>query len=169
MVLTSNGCYSYKRGTETQRHTWEKTDEKGGRNRTDVSTSHVVAVQLPSRVRLFATPWTAARQASLSLTISWSLPKFMSIELVMPSNRLILCRTFLLLPSIFPSIGVFPVSWPFASGSQSIGASASASHGKPNVASKYLYTKRGWGVFLVAQWLRIFLLVQGIWVQSLIW
>ena len=89
---------------EVQRHTGEKTDEKGGRSWTDVSTSHVVAVQLPSRVRLFATPWTAARQASLSLTISWSLPKFMSIELVMPSNHLILCRPLLLLPSIFPSI-----------------------------------------------------------------
>ena len=53
------------------------------------------------------TPCTAACQASLSLTISQSLPKFMSIELVMPSNDLILCCPFLLLPSIFPSIGVF--------------------------------------------------------------
>ena len=66
-----------------------------------------IAVQLPSCVRLFATPWTAACQASLSLTISWSLPKFMSIALVMPSNHLILCHPFLLLPSIFPSIRVF--------------------------------------------------------------
>ena len=55
-------------------------------------------------VRLFVTPWTAAHQASLSFTISQSLLKFMSIELVMPSNRLILCRPLLLLPSIFPSI-----------------------------------------------------------------
>ena len=54
-----------------------------------------------------ATPWTATRQASLSLTISWSLPKFMSIELVMPSNHLILCRPLLLLPLICPSIRVF--------------------------------------------------------------
>ena len=53
-----------------------------------------------------ATPWAAARQASLSLTISWSLPKFMSIELVMPSNHLILCHPLLLQPSIFPSIRV---------------------------------------------------------------
>ena len=64
----------------------------------------VVVVQLPSHVWLFATPWTAARQASLSLTISQSLPKFMSIVLVMPSSNLILWCPLLLLPSIFPSI-----------------------------------------------------------------
>ena len=61
------------------------------------------SVQLLSHVRLFATPWTAALQASLS----WRLFKLMSIELVMPSNHLILCRPLLLLPSIFPSIRVF--------------------------------------------------------------
>ena len=54
-----------------------------------------------------ATPWTAARQASLSITNSWSLPKLISIESVMPSNHLILCRPLLLLPSVFPSIRVF--------------------------------------------------------------
>ena len=75
------------------------------------------SVQLHSRVRLFATPWTAARQASLSITNSQSLPKLMSIELVMPSNHLILCH-LLLLPSIFPSIRVFSnesalcIKWP---------------------------------------------------------
>ena len=63
------------------------------------------SVQLLSRVRLFATPWTAACQASLSITISQSLLKLMSIESVMPSNHLILCRP--LLPSVFPSIRVF--------------------------------------------------------------
>ena len=57
--------------------------------------------------RLFATPWTAARQASLSITESQSLCKLMSIELVMPSNHLILCHPLLLLPSVFPSIRVF--------------------------------------------------------------
>ena len=62
--------------------------------------------QLLSRVRLFATPWTPARQASLSITNSRSLPKPMSIESVTPSNHLILCRP-LLPPSVFPSIGVF--------------------------------------------------------------
>ena len=60
-----------------------------------------------SRVRLFATPWTAARQASLSITDSQGLLKLMSIESVMPSNHLILCRPLLPLPSIFPSIRVF--------------------------------------------------------------
>ena len=67
----------------------------------------VVVVQSPSRVWLFAIPWTAAYQASLSLTISWSLPKFMSIALVMPSSHLILWCPVPLLPSIFPSIRVF--------------------------------------------------------------
>ena len=67
----------------------------------------VVVVQLLSHVCLFVTPWTAAHQASLSFTISQSLLKLMSIESVMPSNYLILCRPLLLLPSIFPSIRVF--------------------------------------------------------------
>ena len=64
------------------------------------------SVQLRSCVQLFATPWTAASQASLSITNSWSLPKLRSIESVMPSNHLILCRP-ILLPLIFPSIRVF--------------------------------------------------------------
>ena len=70
------------------------------------------------RVQLFATSWTAAHQASLSITNSPSLLKLMSIESVMPSNRLIFCHPFLLLPSIFPSIRVFPnesvlrIRWP---------------------------------------------------------
>ena len=76
------------------------------------------SVQSLSRVRLFATPWTAACQASLSITNSWSLPKLMSIESVMPLNHHILCRPLLLLPSIFPSIRVFSnesglcIRWP---------------------------------------------------------
>ena len=64
-------------------------------------------VQSLSRVRLFVTPWIAARQASLSITNSRSLPKHMPIESVTPSNHLILCRPLLLLPSIFPSVRVF--------------------------------------------------------------
>jgi len=64
------------------------------------------SVQSFSRVRLFATPWTATRQASLSTTNSWSIPKLMSIESVMSSNHLILCCPLLLPPSIFPSIKV---------------------------------------------------------------
>ena len=76
------------------------------------------SVQSLSCVRLFATPWTVAHQASLSITNSWSLLKLMSIELVMPSNHLILCRPLLLLPSTFPSIRVFSnesvlhIRWP---------------------------------------------------------
>ena len=65
------------------------------------------SVQSLSRIWLFATPWSAARQASLSITNSWSPPKPMSIESMMPSNHLILCRPLLLLPSIFPRIRVF--------------------------------------------------------------
>ena len=84
------------------------------------------SVQSLSRVRLFVTPWIAARQASLSITNSWSSLKLMSIELVMPSSHLILCRSLLLLPSIFPSIRVFSNEL-FPSGGQNIGASASAS------------------------------------------
>ena len=65
------------------------------------------SVQSLSHVRFFVTPWTAARQASLSVTNSQSLPKLVSIESMMPSNHLILCHPLLLLPSIFPSIRVF--------------------------------------------------------------
>ena len=83
------------------------------------------SVQLLSRVQLFATQWTAARQASLSITNSWSLLKLMSIASVMPSNLLILCRPLLLRLSVFPSIRVFPVSQFFSSGGQSIGVSTS--------------------------------------------
>ena len=74
-----------------------------------VATVHALfsSVHLLSHVRLFATPRTAARLASLSITNSWSLLKLMSIELVMPSNHLILCHPLLLLPSVFPSIRVF--------------------------------------------------------------
>ena len=78
----------------------------------------VSSVQLLSCVRLFATPWTAARQAFLSITNTRSLPKLMSTELVMPSNHLTLCHPLLLLPSVFPSIRVFSsesalrIRWP---------------------------------------------------------
>ena len=67
----------------------------------------ISSVQSLNLVQLFVTPRTAAHQASLSLTNSWSLPKLMSIESMMPSNHLSLCRPLLLLPSIFPSIRVF--------------------------------------------------------------
>ena len=82
-----------------------------------------VVVQSLSCVQLFATQWTAAHQASLSITISRSLLKLMSIELVMSSNHLILCCP-LLLPSVFSASGTFLMNRLFASGGQSIGASA---------------------------------------------
>ena len=78
----------------------------------------VVVFQSLSRVRLFATPWTAAHQASLSFTVSQSLLKLLSSESVMPSNHLILCRPLLLPPSVFPSIRIFSnelvfhITWP---------------------------------------------------------
>ena len=88
--------------------------------RLSLSYTHIIfsLVQLLSCVRLFATPWTAACQASTSIINSWSLLKLVSITLVMPSNHLILCRPLLLLPSIFPSIRVFSnesvlqIRWP---------------------------------------------------------
>ena len=83
-----------------------------------ISVTTLQSVQSLSRVWLFATPWTAARQASLSITSSWNLLKLMPIKSVMPSNHLILCRPFPLLASIFPSIRVFSnesvlyIRWP---------------------------------------------------------
>ena len=82
------------------------------------------SVQSLSRVWLFVTPWTAARQASLPITNSWSLPKPMSIESVMPSN---LSSSFFSCPQSFPASGSFPMSQLFASGGPSTGASALAS------------------------------------------
>ena len=100
-----------------------------------ISVINFSSVQSLSCVWLFATSWTAARQASLSITNSGSLLKLMFIESVMPSNSLILCYPLLLLPSnlsqhrskSFPASGSFPRSYFFASGGQSIGVSASAS------------------------------------------
>ena len=83
-----------------------------------------IIVQSLSHDHLFASPWTAALQASLSLTNSWSLLKLMSIKSVMPSNHLILCPPLLL--QYFSSSGSFPISQFFTSGGQNIGASASA-------------------------------------------
>ena len=84
------------------------------------------SVQSLSRVWLFATPWIAARQASLSITNSQSLPKLMSIKSVMPSSHVILCHPLLLLPPILPASVSFPVSQLFTWGGQSIGVWASA-------------------------------------------
>ena len=92
----------------------------------DCSSVSLSIVQLLSHVRLFSTPWTAGRQASLSITNSWSLLKLRSIESVMPSNHVIFCRPLRVLPSIFPSIqGSSLMIQLFASGRQRTGALAS--------------------------------------------
>ena len=100
------------------RNPWTKGAWWARLHRVTESDMTVSSVQLLSRVWLFTIPWTAACQASLSITNSRSLPKLMSIESGMPSNHLILCRPLLLLPSIFPSIRVFSnesvlcIRWP---------------------------------------------------------
>ena len=101
-------------------------------------------VQSLSRVQLFVTPWTIARQASLSITNSRSLLKRMFIESVMPSNHLILCHPLLLLPSIFPASGSFSKSQFFTSGGQNIGASASASVLPVNIQDWFPLELTGW-------------------------
>ena len=109
----------------------------------------ISSVQSLSHVWLFATPWTAARQASLSIT-NWSWLKLMSMELVMPSNHLVLCHPLLLLPSIFPSIRVFSnepalcVRWPkYCSFSFSISPS--------NEYSRLISFRIDWFDFLAGQ------------------
>ena len=103
-----------------------------------MSFSQCSSVQSLSHVRFFVTPWTAVPQASLSITNSQSLPKLMSIESVMPSNPLILCRPLLLLPSIFPSSSVFSnesalhIRWPKY---WSFSFSISSSSGYPGLIS----------------------------------
>ena len=102
------------------------------------------SVQSLSRVRLFATTWAAARQASLSITNSRSSPKPMSIESVMPSNHHILCHSLFLLPSIFPSIRGFSNSRLFTLAGQSTGALASASFHPMNSQAWFHYDWLVW-------------------------
>ena len=101
-------------------------------------------VQLLSHVQVFAIPWTAACQASLSITNSQSLLKLMPIESVMPSNHLILCHPLLLPPSVFPSIRVFSNESFFAPSDQSIGVSASASVLPMNIQDWFPLGLNGW-------------------------
>ena len=108
----------------------------------------VSVVQLLGFVRLFTTLWTAARQASLSFTISWNMLKLMSFESVMPSNHLIHYHPLFFLTSIFPSISIFPVSQLFASGGQIIGGSATES-----VLPKYIQGWFPWGLTSCISWL----------------
>ena len=102
------------------------------------------SVQALSHVLLSVTPWIAAHQASLSITNSRSLLKLMSIESVMPSNHLILCRPLLLPPTIFPSIRVFSNESFFASGGQSIRVSASTSVLPMNIQDWFPLRWTGW-------------------------
>ena len=102
------------------------------------------SVQSLSHVQLFATPWTAACQASLSITNSQSLLKCVSTESVMPSNHLILCCPLFLPPSIFPSIGVFSDELVLCISSQIIGVSASASVLPMNIQDWFPLGWTGW-------------------------
>ena len=112
------------------------------------------SVQSLGCVWLFATLWTAARQASLSITNSRSLPKLMSMKSVMPSNHLILCHPLFL--QSFPASGSFPVSQLFASGDQNIGASASASVPPMNIQDWFPLGMAGLISLLSKGLLRIF-------------
>ena len=96
--------HSHTSGVTTDISSWASKVAPVVNNRPANAGDLISSVQLLSRVWLFATPWTAAHQASLFITNPQSPPKPMSIELVMPSNKLILCHPFLLLPSIFPRI-----------------------------------------------------------------
>ena len=102
-----------------------------GRKKQLFKNSYVIILllvfQLLSHVQFFVTPWTVARQASLSFTMSWSLLKLLSLESVMPSNHLILCCPRLLLPSVLSSIRVFSSEWCLGIIWPSIGTSALAS------------------------------------------
>ena len=104
----------------------------------------VSSVQLLSHVWLIVTPWTAARQVSLSITNSWSLFKLMPIESVMPSNHLILCRPLLLPPSIFSASGSLQLSQFFALCGQSIGVSAWTSALPMNIQDWFPWGLTGW-------------------------
>ena len=117
-------------------------------------------VQKLSHVWLFVTPWTAARQAALSITNSQSLLKLMSIKTLMPSNHLVLCHPLLLLPSIFPSIRVFSsesvlhIRWP------NIGVSASASVLPMSVQYWFPLGLTGWTFFQSKGLSRVFSILQ---------
>ena len=109
-----------------------------------IAGSHGSSVQPLSHVRLIATPWTAAHQASLSITNSQSSLKLMSMESVMPSNHFILCHPLLLLPLVFPSIRVFSNESVLSISGRSIGVSASASVLPMNIQDWFPLGWTGW-------------------------
>ena len=108
------------------------------------SLGSIQSVHSLSHVQLFVTQWTAARQASLSITSFQSLLKLMSIQSVMMSNHLILCHPLLLLPSIFPNIRVFSSGQFFTSGGQSIGVSTSVAVLPMNIQGWFPLGWTGW-------------------------
>ena len=120
--------------TVTQRH-WPYRQTK--LQTIFLSWCSILSVQF-SHAQHFESPWTADQQASLSITNSWSFLKLESIELVMPSNHLVLCHPLLLQPSIFPSIRVFSNKSVFPLGGQRIGVSASASVLPMNIQDLFL-------------------------------
>ena len=122
----------------------------------EITTYQFGSVQLLSHVWLFGTPWTAAHQASLSITNSQSLLKLMSIALVMPSNHLFLCVPFSSRLQSFPASGSFPVSWFFTSGGRSIGVSASASVLPMNIQDWFPLELTGWVSLLSKRLSRVF-------------
>ena len=117
------------------KYKWKNVTLVNDQIRSDQSLSHV---------QLFSTPWIAARQAFLSITNSWSLPKPMSIVSVMPSNHLIFCCPFSSCPQSFPASGSFPTSQLYAWGGQSIGVSALASVLPMNTQDWYPLGWTGW-------------------------
>ena len=121
-----------------------------------ITGSILSSVQLFSHVQLFAAPWTAAHQASLSITNSQSLLKLMSITSVMPSNHLILFTCFSSCPQSFPAPGFFPMSQFFTLGGQSIGVSASASVLPMNIQDWFLLGWTGWISFQSRELSRVF-------------
>ena len=128
--------YIFFRSTSTQ-----TPSQRLSGNRELHDTPYSTSVQLLSCVRLFAAPWTAAPQASLSITNSHSPLKPMSIELVMPSNHLILCHPLLLLPQSLPASESFPMSQLFPWGGQSTGVSALASFFQRNPRADLLQNR----------------------------
>ena len=124
--------------------------------RPQLAVNFVVDTQLLSSVWLFATPWTAACQAPLSFTISWRLLKLMSTESVTPSKHLILCRLFSSCLQSFPASGSFLMSRLFASGGQSIRASASASVLPMTIQNLFPLGWPGWISLLSTGFSRVF-------------
>ena len=144
LVILSNLSFTWEHSQEAHRKEKQLLKYSGLKSVPAWLLLNVSSVQLLSCVRLCVILWTAARQASLSFTNSWSLLKLMSIELMMPSNHLILCHPLLLLPSIFPSIRGFSKESVLPSDGQSFEVSASASVLSMNIQDWFPLGLTGW-------------------------